>query len=246
MNNPGEKKTIRDYGDINTNLRHWFSRLFELGMGPFYDIGANDGVFSRAFAGMYSVAYLFEADPATCRRLRALLNPTAFPDAMVVECALGDGSGELVLHRYSDDSFNTLYPRTDFELDHYRIKKTGEIRVPVRSLDDVVVKDGLDPPRGVKIDVEGAELAVLTGAAKTLKQHRPWIVVEYSVDNTSNAGYDRSRILSFLEESGYTVGGLFRNKDTRLYLGEALESRKIWNLVAVHRSDSQVLLALSE
>ena len=245
MDNPAEKKQIRDYGDINTNLRHWFLRLFELGIGPFYDIGANDGVFSRAFAGLYSVAYLFEADPTTSARLKTLLSPAAFPDALVVECALGDSPGEMLLYRYSDDSFNTLYPRTEFELDHYHLETAGEVRVPVRRLDDVVAQEGLEPPRGIKIDVEGAELGVLQGAVSTLSRHHPWIVVEYSVDNTTNAGYDRARILLFLEELGYAVGGLFRNEDTKLYWGQALESRKIWNLVAVHRSDSAALSALS-
>lgn len=52
----------------------------------------------------------------------------------------------------------------------------GTTHVPVHRLDDLT--DDLPPPDGMKIDVEGDELAVLRGATKTVETHRPLIVVE--------------------------------------------------------------------
>ena len=40
----------------------------------------------------------------------------------------------------------------------------------------------------MKIDVEGHELQVLEGAAKTISQSRPWLLIEF---NPSLAGTDR-------------------------------------------------------
>lgn len=51
---------------------------------------------------------------------------------------------------------------------------------------DVTSIDAMQLPRldFFKLDVEGYEEAALTGAIKTIKQHRPWIWVEYFITGT--------------------------------------------------------------
>jgi hypothetical protein len=49
--------------------------------------------------------------------------------------------------------------------------------VPVVTLDAYVRNNKLRPPNVIKIDVEGAESAVLRGAAELLTRHRPHIVL---------------------------------------------------------------------
>lgn len=106
----------------------------------------------------------------------------------------------------------------------------------------------------MKVDVEGAELSVLRGAQGTLNetrtdetaQGRPFIITEYSVDNTENAGYERELIVAFLEEAGYEVCGLFRNEDTKLYPKEELSDRRIWNLLSIPREESGAFKSLAE
>lgn len=48
---------------------------------------------------------------------------------------------------------------------------------------DVTSIDSMDLPRldFFKLDVEGYEVAALTGAVETIKKHRPWIWVEYFI-----------------------------------------------------------------
>lgn len=50
------------------------------------------------------------------------------------------------------------------------------IKVPVTTLDDVVHPHRI--PNVIKIDVEGAEMRVLRGAAKLIFSHRPDLLVE--------------------------------------------------------------------
>ncbi len=57
--------------------------------------------------------------------------------------------------------------------------------VPVYRIDDLVGPDATPgetepapPPDAIKIDIEGHELAVLRGAERTLREHRPLLVVE--------------------------------------------------------------------
>lgn len=48
----------------------------------------------------------------------------------------------------------------------------------VRSLDSFIAERGIDRIDWLKLDVEGAELAVLKGAVETLRRHRPKLLIE--------------------------------------------------------------------
>ena len=50
--------------------------------------------------------------------------------------------------------------------------------VRARPLDDIVADTGVSRVDVVKIDVEGAEMLVLKGAAKTLARYHPVLIVE--------------------------------------------------------------------
>ena len=75
-------------------------------------------------------------------------------------------------------------------------------------LDDYCTEHGL-APSAVKIDVEGAEMSVLAGAAQTLARHRPTIFL-----STHGPGVHAAS-LGFLRGLGYGV---------RPILGDDVES----------------------
>lgn len=225
-------QTIRDYEDINENLRYWFDRVFESLTDPvFYDIGANDGVFSLGYAAVCRVVHAFEPSDQACSRLVERALARSEDNITVHRVALSDSPGTMTLHRFSDDTFNSLFPRAEDQLSHYSLRAAESEEVSVVRLDDLVAAEQLPPPDVVKIDIEGAELFALRGAQETLRSAMPVILVEYSVDNTANAGYDRREIAALLRGWGYDVRGLLRNRDTALHAGESLEQRSIWNLL---------------
>jgi FkbM family methyltransferase len=80
-----------------------------------------------------------------------------------------------------------------------------KIVVPTRPLDEVVADEGLDRVDLLKIDVEGAELAVLAGAHRTLDRHRPLVLVES--DDLHQARYDATAqdVLDAVVAHGYEV-----------------------------------------
>lgn len=70
----------------------------------------------------------------------------------------------------------------------------------------------------MKIDVEGAELFVLRGAARILRESHPVILFEAG-DHTGNFGYEQEAVFDFLSGCGYRfLSGGFR--------GKALEPRE--------------------
>ena len=77
------------------------------------------------------------------------------------------------------------------------------LSVPVLSLDRYLEKTGLRPNL-VKIDVEGAELAVLRGARRMLLESRPVVLVEIHDGGTQH----RAEVLQLLQACGYAVNEL--------------------------------------
>lgn len=58
-------------------------------------------------------------------------------------------------------------------------------------------------PTFIKIDTEGGEWFVLKGAEETIMEYRPFIITEYSSENTGQYGYQPYELVKFLETCGY-------------------------------------------
>jgi Methyltransferase FkbM domain len=77
----------------------------------------------------------------------------------------------------------------------------------------------------VKIDVEGAELAVLRGMLATLRQHRPVIVCEIDAPDEEALQAKRGEITQLLEAAEYAIELLGASYDSTQWLVEHLVGR---------------------
>jgi len=112
--------------------------------------------------------WAFEPIPNLARQLRR-----RFPRARVEEVALADFSGAAEFHFLPDAAaYSSLLNRADVEAG----QPVRLLPVNVRRLDDVIPAD--IPIALIKIDVEGAEAAVLRGAARLLQRHQPVVIFE--------------------------------------------------------------------
>lgn len=152
----------------------------------FWDVGANIGLVSclvgRA-ADVETVA--FEPYPSSVRSLRRNLTENGLSDrSTVVEAALGSKEGTAELN-----------VAADWDTKHSLVKESREsILVPIRRGDSVAQE--LGGPDILKIDVEGAEMAVLSGMDQTIGRcRRVYCEVHraYGVDRTAIADWFRSR-----------------------------------------------------
>jgi hypothetical protein len=73
-----------------------------------------------------------------------------------------------------------------------------------RRLDDIVKEVGVTRVDAVKIDVEGAELRVLKGAAETLDRYRPAVSVELLEEGLNSMGSSVVEVTAFMRAHGYT------------------------------------------
>lgn len=134
------------------------------------DVGAYTGLYAlvAAKAGAHSVA--FEPNPVVFARLRANIARNGLSVAAYLQAASDKVERRPFYTRHDMTSAGRFKAR----------EGADEIAVDCVQLDIVAF------PRGriaaIKIDVEGAELAVLRGAAKLIAQHRPLVIAEALTD----------------------------------------------------------------
>ena len=76
--------------------------------------------------------------------------------------------------------------------------------MPGETLDNLVARYDLTPGF-IKIDTEGAELRVLTGALDTLQRLRPLIMSELSDRLLSGFGDSAAAVIELLDQQGYEI-----------------------------------------
>jgi FkbM family methyltransferase len=141
------------------------------------DVGANVGVYTVTAAlrvGPGGRVIAVEADEEYVPRLRENLTRNGLANVEIVAAAAGAADGEVELMIAADRAFSSIKPLVAY-------RGAGATRrVPQRRLDTIWADAGQPNVRFAKIDVEGAEVEVLTGAQRLLERCRPALVVEVS------------------------------------------------------------------
>jgi FkbM family methyltransferase len=131
----------------------------------FVDVGAFDGDSVQAFGerrnGRFTKAVAVEPDPANCAALKRRMAKLPFGDKVQI-VNVGAASREGILQ------FEALGTAAS------TLTATGTTQVPCARLDDVL-KD--ETPTYLKMDIEGAELDALHGAADTIRRCRPVLAI---------------------------------------------------------------------
>jgi FkbM family methyltransferase len=190
------------------------------------DVGANQGEILEFFVHQCPGGrhHAFEPLPHHAAHLRQ-----HFPGVTIHELALSDASGQTTFFQtLGDDAYSGLRRTADAP----KVVGVQEINVTVARLDDV-----LDPAYRVdvlKIDVEGAELAVLRGARRTLATHHPTVVFEFQRERAESYGEGPGAYFDLLcVELGYAlyrVDGI--GPLTREQLQETFDEGECFNFVA--------------
>ncbi len=135
------------------------------------DIGANVGAVTLALARFTAPTgrvHSFEPGPPNLLRLRAnlALNPELAARITVHPAGVGETPGELQWQEETGNPGNAV------------LGNSGTHAVPVITLDDFTVQQGLPRLDFIKVDVEGMELSVFRGARHSLRQFRPLVYFE--------------------------------------------------------------------
>lgn len=138
------------------------------------DVGARGGMDGDLLPAAWCIAATgFEPEPSECTRLNQT-SPLPWKATRYVPAALGGRDGPAVLHLPASGEGASLLPHNPAMLPlfgHEALhREARQITVDTLTLDSAVAAYQLVQPDYLKIDVEGAELAILKAAPQALGQ----------------------------------------------------------------------------
>lgn len=195
--------------------------------GQAIDVGAHTGSILREIVRVAPRGnhLAFEPLPYCCDQLRR-----DFPAVEVRNAALSDETGTTsFIHVEAAPEYSGMRERA---YPGYEDAPRRVLTVRTERLDETL-PEGFHPSL-IKIDVEGAELLVLRGAAETLRAHRPIVIFEHGIGAADRYGYGSEDIHDLLcGELGMRIFDL--DGDGPYARARFIEvfSEPIWNFVAV-------------
>jgi FkbM family methyltransferase len=204
------------FGDYEPELRDLF-RLYVPEGGVVVEVGANIGWHLLLFcklAGSTGQVHAFEPNRSVYDEMCGNLALNQVKNVTTWNCALsiepgtavfqgvavnehGAGNGHLVLA----DSVQDAGPTSSGQ--KVRVESLDALNLPLTRLDLM------------KIDVEGAENEVLTGALRTIEHFLPVLVFEHLEDFKSRSNDDNAGVVSRLSGMGYKFHAIRSRGGTR-------------------------------
>ena len=130
-----------------------------------YDIGAHVGFYTLLASmgvGTIGCVYSFEPLPRNLAYLRRHIELNLAENCVVIDAAVAASDGLTRFDASRPPSMGWL-------------SAGGNLQVRIVSIDSLVASQQILPPSVMKIDVEGAEFAVLQGGVETIDECRPTI-----------------------------------------------------------------------
>jgi FkbM family methyltransferase len=166
------------------------------------DVGANVGFFTRSFAEWLEDGVVIALEPeeqnfrlltSACRRF-----PPGRIEAIQAAASHEDGMRLLEL--------NPLNP-ADHKL------STGDTGVAIKSvsIDQLLAERDRPTVSLIKIDVQGAEVAVIRGARETIHRCRPALFVEIGENGLERYGTSIAELLGIFSDAGYVAHSMERD-----------------------------------
>jgi FkbM family methyltransferase len=198
---PGPGRTVLQLDLAQQPSRQWYwfgawepadmaalPRLLRPGMVA-VDAGANIGIFTLAMArlvGESGEVHAFEPEPGNAALLEENVRRNDLEGTVtVVRSALGEEAGSVSISTGPDAASAYV--------------SDGGVEVPRLRLDDYPLSR-LDL---LKLDIEGAELGALRGAARTIERFRPVLLVECAERHLARAGGSARELIGLLRAAGY-------------------------------------------
>jgi FkbM family methyltransferase len=193
--------------------------------GNAIDVGANNGdtlemILAVAPDGRH-IAY--EPIPGLAEQLATRYQHV---DVRNAACSDEAGSAEFI-HVVNAPAMSGLRQRADLPAHAGQVE-----RIPVRldKLDDALPEGYI--PSLIKIDVEGAELLVMRGAAETLARDRPFVIFEHGIGGADLYGSQPGELFDLLTGCGLRVFDLEGDGPYTRDGFEAVFPEPIWNFLA--------------
>jgi FkbM family methyltransferase len=165
------------------------------------DIGANNGHFTIEFAhyvGDTGKVHSFEPQRIIFQQLCGNVFLNGLDNVYTYNIALGDENS--ITRVEKPNYFNEGYVNFG-DVHVIKDQNIESEEVQVKTLDSYTFKN----VNLIKIDAQGFEPYILSGAVNTINKHRPYIFIEIEEDQLKKYGFDEQFLINQIEKMDYTV-----------------------------------------
>lgn len=210
------KFVFSDFSSWSEDHNEGLDRLIleSMGKSVVFDIGAHIGLVTLPVAkALEPTGIVFSFEPGSVNRclLERHVEWNGLSNVCIVPVAIGDrdeesvrfseyqeASGRNALNLKLEPSGNPLRSK-----DHHE-ERYSSVSVAMLSIDSFCL-DRQVIPDVIKIDVEGAESLVLSGAVKTLKEHRSIVLLSVHPMQLRRFGSDVKQLKEQITDLGYEI-----------------------------------------
>jgi len=172
-----------------------------------FDIGANFGYYSCVLANVLKkncTIYAFEPFPSNHARLATNITLNGLESCVrICRMGLSDSEGTASMKFVPDNTGQT-----------HITGRTGDIGLT--TIDDFAGREDIEDIAFIKIDVEGFELFVLRGGARTIRRCKPTILIEVTTLTLERFGLTAKDVLVQLIDYDYDLFLVSRSKLVKL------------------------------
>ncbi len=162
------------------------------------DIGANEGLYSLLAAdkvGRSGLVASIEPNPETLIMLERNIKANNCSQVTCIPAAVADRASEARFMAHDERGHLFAHLAAPGE--------QGLVTLVDVTTVDAIVEAAGRPVRGLKIDVEGAELSVLAGATKSIREYSPWLMIEVEPPHLARYGGSPEELDERLRDLGY-------------------------------------------
>lgn len=191
-------------GSFEPNEFCLLDSLLEPG-STFVDVGANEGFYSLFAArrvAPHGRVFAFEPSPRERLRLERNIRINDLHDVRVFSEGLAEAPGNAVLH-IADREHSGLNSLGEFG--YSGVERVGNVEILLTTLDCLRKRGEIPRVDVLKMDVEGAEMRVLSGASETLRDDKPLVLMELLDSALRGQGSSSKEVLDFIRTAGFRV-----------------------------------------
>jgi FkbM family methyltransferase len=201
-------------GDFNTSgelnlLKHVKERLTGEPTLTLFDVGANDGNYSKTLANFFdNNAAIHSFEPSKKTFDSFLQTTSAIQNIIPNNFGFGDAESTLTLYTNKEVShLASVYQRN---LSHKGILMDKVEKIEISTIDNYCTKSNIDRIHFLKLDIEGHELKALKGAEHMLNNRKiDFIQFEFGGCNIDSRTYFQD--FYYLLKDNYRIYRILRN-----------------------------------
>jgi FkbM family methyltransferase len=182
-----------------------------------FDVGAYVGDVTRIYMDIFlgAAIYCFEPYAESFRQLEKLSENKM---VRTYQTAVSDHIGKTKLYVNADRTCNSFFSRPVSGPAYYpeKAQSVGEIEVDTTTIDNFCSWQKIERIDILKLDVEGAEKKVLSGANDKLEKNNIYLIyTEVMFISHYEGGCLFHELAGFLEQYGYTLFNLYNLKKAK-------------------------------